>query len=102
MIEEVKKYFEAKQNLDDVSKGGKNYHSCSFMDISIRMDRLEEAKKKAIEALGSIKLKEIEEEATVSEWDCATNYTEPTKVLYHNKICIVEGIGVEPKEPKSE
>ena len=32
----------------------------------------------------------------ISHWDISTIYTEPTKVLYNGKICIVEGIGIKP------
>ena len=61
MIKEVKKYLENLQDFKDVCKGGKDYSSCSFMDISCRSDRMEEAKKKAIEALGKIELEKFEQ-----------------------------------------
>lgn len=60
MIPEVQDYLNKLQDYKDVCKGGKDYYSCSFMDISIRDDRMEEAKKKAIEALGIIELQKIE------------------------------------------
>lgn len=55
------KYQEAKQNYADVTRGGKNYHCCSFMDISIRSDRLDKAKERLIYVLGKAELKKIEE-----------------------------------------
>ena len=61
-MKEVEYYYKAQQNLANVSKGGKDYASCSFMDISIRIDRLKEAKDKAIYALGEIELKRLEDE----------------------------------------
>jgi hypothetical protein len=60
MIEEVQNYLDKLQDFKDVSKGGKYFYDCSFMDISIRSDRMEESKKKAIEALGKIELEKIE------------------------------------------
>ena len=33
---EYSKYIQAKKDLKDMLKGGKDYHSCAFMDISIR------------------------------------------------------------------
>ena len=41
---EYSKYIQAKKDLKDVLKGGKDYPSCSFMDISIRDDRFEARK----------------------------------------------------------
>ena len=58
-IKEVVAYFKATKDLDEVSKGGKYYASCSFIDVSIRMDRKEEARKNAIIALGTIALSSI-------------------------------------------
>ena len=74
MIKEVKKYLENLQDFKDVCKGGKDYSSCSFMDISCRSDRMEEAKKKAIEALGKIELEKIEnnEQINVSRLEIIT------------------------------
>ena len=46
---EYSKYIQAKKDLKDVLRGGKDYHSCSFMDISIRDDRFEARKKELIE-----------------------------------------------------
>jgi len=52
-INELKENYEiAKQELADVSKGGKDHSNCSFMDISIRVTRLENVKKEYIVALG--------------------------------------------------
>lgn len=59
MIKEVESYLKAKEDLAHVSKGGAGYASCSFMDISVRIDREKEAKKKAIKAIGEIELKNI-------------------------------------------
>ena len=60
MIPEVQDYLEKLQDFKDVCKGGKDYYACSFMDISCRNDRMLEAKKKAIKALGKIELEKIE------------------------------------------
>ena len=56
---EYSKYIQAKKDLKDVLKGGKDYHSCSFMDISIRDDRFEARKKKLIKYIGKLVLDEI-------------------------------------------
>ena len=61
----LEKYKQAKQDFADVCKGGKHYSSCSFMDISIRNDRLEEAKKQLIKELGKAELKRLEEESII-------------------------------------
>ena len=58
---EYSKYVQAKKDLKDVLKGGKDYHSCSFMDISIRDDRFEARKKELIECIGIFILNKIEE-----------------------------------------
>lgn len=58
---EYSKYIQAKKDLKDVLKGGKDYHSCSFMDISIRDDRFESRKKELIECIGTFVLNKIEE-----------------------------------------
>ena len=58
----IENYKQAKQNFADVCKGGKHYSACSFMDISVRGDRFEEAKKQLIEELGKAGLKRLEEE----------------------------------------
>ena len=62
---EYSKYIQAKKDLKDVLKGGKDYHSCSFMDtfmdISIRDDRFEARKKELIECIGTFILNKIEE-----------------------------------------
>ena len=58
---EYSKYIQAKKDLKDVLKGGKDYHSCSFMDISIRDDRLETRKKELIKYIGAFVLNKIEE-----------------------------------------
>ena len=58
---EYSKYIQAKKDLKDVLKGGKDYHSCSFMDISIRDDRFEVRKKELIECIGIFILNTIEE-----------------------------------------
>ena len=52
-------YIAAKRNLQNVSRGGKDHHSCSFMDISVRIDRVQEAKKEYAMELG---MKIIEEQ----------------------------------------
>lgn len=59
---EYSKYIQAKKDLKDVLKGGKDYHSCSFMDISIRDDRFEARKKELIECIGTFILNKIEDE----------------------------------------
>ena len=58
---EYSKYMQTKEDLKDVSPGGKYYHSCSFMDISIRDDRFEARKKELIECIGIFILNKIEE-----------------------------------------
>ncbi len=59
---EYSKYMQAKEDLKDVLKGGKHYHSCSIMDISIRDDRFEARKKELIECIGTFVLNKIEDE----------------------------------------
>jgi len=59
-LEEFKKYKSAQQDLKDVSKGGKDWAACSFMDISVRIDRLEAAKVKLILALGEREFDKIQ------------------------------------------
>lgn len=58
---EYSEYLQAKQDYKDVVKGGKDYACCSFMDISVRSDRLDSKKKKLINELGSIYLEFLEE-----------------------------------------
>ena len=58
---EYSKYIQAKKDLKDVLKGGKDYHSCSFMDIRIRDDRFEVRKRELIECIGIFILNKIEE-----------------------------------------
>lgn len=58
--EEYISYINAKQALKDVSKGGELYHECSFMDISVRMDRAYDRKKELITFLGTLVLDEME------------------------------------------
>ena len=58
---EYSKYIQAKKDLKDVLKGGKDYHSCSFMDISVRDDRFEARKKKLIKYIGTFVLNKIKE-----------------------------------------
>ena len=53
-LQEYKKYIKAKQDFADVCKSGKDFYSCSIMDISIRSDRFDKAKNKLIKALGEI------------------------------------------------
>ena len=68
LIESIKttseyyKYIQAKKDLKDVSVGGKDYPYCSFMDISVRDDRLEARKKELINFIGTFILNKIEEE----------------------------------------
>lgn len=64
---EYSKYIQAKKDLKDVLKGGKDYHSCSFMDISIRDDRFEARKNELIECIGIFILNKIEEENNKSD-----------------------------------
>lgn len=52
-------YLKAVEDLKRVSKGGKDYATCSFMDISIKLELKETAKKKAIIALGEIAFDKI-------------------------------------------
>ena len=61
----IEKYKQTKQDFADVCKGGKHYSSCSFMDISIRRGRFEEAKKQLIKELGKAELKRLEEESII-------------------------------------
>ena len=56
---EIEKYFNAIEDLKDVSKGGKDYAACSFMDISVRLDRLKVAETDVINALGKSELQKI-------------------------------------------
>ena len=62
---EYSKYIQAKKDLKDVLKGGKDYPSCSFMDISIRDDRFEARKKELIECIGTFILNKIEENGKI-------------------------------------
>ena len=67
LIESIKttskysKYIQAKKDLKDVLKGGKDYHCCSIMDISVRDDRLKARKKELIKYIGTLVLNKIEE-----------------------------------------
>ena len=56
------KYLKAKQDFDDVSKGGKDYANCSFMDIVVRDERLENRKKELIEMLGNLVFDDLKKE----------------------------------------
>ena len=58
---EYSKYIQAKQALNDVLKGGKDYHSCSFMDISVRDDRFKDRKNKLVTHIGKCILSKIEQ-----------------------------------------
>ena len=58
---EYSKYIQAKEDLKDVSPGGKDYPYCSFMDISIRDDRFEARKKELIKCIGTFVLNKIQE-----------------------------------------
>lgn len=58
---EYSKYIQAKKDLEDVLNGGKDYHSCSFEDISIRNVRFEVRKNELIECIGIFILNTIEE-----------------------------------------
>ena len=60
MLQEVTDYLDKLQDYKDVYKSGKDYYSGSLIDIGIRFNRMEEAKHKAIEALGKIELQKIE------------------------------------------
>ena len=62
---EYSKYIQAKKYLKDVLKGGKDYHSCSFMDIRTRDDRFEARKKELIECIGTFVLNQIEENGKI-------------------------------------
>ena len=59
---EYSEYIQAKKALKDVLKGGKDYHSCSIMDISVRDDRFKARKKKLIKYIGSLILDKIDED----------------------------------------
>lgn len=48
----IDNYKQAEQDYKDVTKGGKDSYTCSFMDISIRSDRLDKAKQELIQILG--------------------------------------------------
>ena len=50
----IAEYSEAVQNLADVSRGGKDYVRCSWMDISVRTDREKEARTKLVKQLGEL------------------------------------------------
>jgi alkylhydroperoxidase/carboxymuconolactone decarboxylase family protein YurZ len=54
--------YKLKKDLKDVLKGGKDYPYCSFMDISVRDDRLEARKKELINFIGAFVLNKIEDE----------------------------------------
>lgn len=54
-------YDKAEQNYANVTRGGKDYYACSFMDIQVRSDRLEVAKQDLIQALGEEALKKLKE-----------------------------------------
>jgi len=60
--EALNNYKQAKQNLKDVSKGGKDYINCSMMDICVRSDRAEMAKEELIKILGEESFKEFEDD----------------------------------------
>jgi hypothetical protein len=45
-------YDNALQEYKDVSKGGKDYSRCSFMDICVRSDSLEQAKNELVVQFG--------------------------------------------------
>ena len=59
-LPEYRKYLSAKHDFADVCKGGKDYSACSFMDISIRSDRFDEAKNELVKTLGKIVLENLE------------------------------------------
>ena len=59
---EFKDYHIAKQNLKDVSKGGKDYPSCSFIDITIARERFIKAKNLLGGDLGKKILQQLEGE----------------------------------------
>ena len=56
-MKEVKRYEEALKDLERVRRNGLS----SFMDVSVRMERVETAKKKAIKALGTKELERLRE-----------------------------------------
>ena len=68
LIEQIKttgeysRYIQAKEDLEDVAPGGKNYPYCSFMDILARDDRFEARKKELIKYIGTFVLNKIQEE----------------------------------------
>ena len=55
----IQKYYKAMKNLAEVRPGGKLYSVCSYMDIVIRVKRVDEAREKLIKVLGEIQLNEI-------------------------------------------
>lgn len=55
----VAKYLEVIQDLADVSKGGKDYVNCSWMDISVRADREKKVRAELIRQLGTLALAEL-------------------------------------------
>ena len=59
-LPEYKKYLGAKQDFADVCKGGKDFYACSFMGISIRSDRFDEAKNRLVKTIGKIILEKLE------------------------------------------
>lgn len=61
MLPEVKYYLEKLKEYEDICRGGKDFHDCSFMDISTRTERMIEAKSQAIMVLGKLELNKIEE-----------------------------------------
>ena len=56
----LEEYYRTKESLKDVTKGGKHYSTCSFMNIAIRTEHFENVKKELIKALGKIELEKIE------------------------------------------
>lgn len=60
--QEFERYHKAKQDLADVTRGGKDWSSCSFIDITIRRDRLNLERHKLKKELGEKVLQQLEGE----------------------------------------
>jgi len=55
----IKEYKRCYKNKKDVSRGGKDYASCSFMDICLATTKLGEARVNLVTCLGEIEFDKI-------------------------------------------
>jgi len=67
MVEQIKEYLKREEELAEVSKGGKYFYQCSFMDIAIRSDRFDHAKNELIKTIGENYLNEVLEKFNAGE-----------------------------------